>query len=60
MSDHPTPVQTRIHTSDPVPFLLWGPGFKYNGGKRFTETEAKNSKLIIGQGFSIMGKLVGE
>ncbi|MDD5289081.1 MAG: cofactor-independent phosphoglycerate mutase [Dehalococcoidales bacterium] len=60
MSDHPTPVKVRTHTSDPVPFLLWGNDFKHNGGKRFTETEAKNSKLIISQGFSVMGKLVGE
>jgi 2,3-bisphosphoglycerate-independent phosphoglycerate mutase len=60
MSDHPTPVKIRTHTSDPVPFLLWGPGFKHNGGNRFNETEAKNSRLFIGQGSSIMGKFIGE
>ena len=40
MSDHPTPVKQRVHTSDPVPLLLWGNGFKANGAKRFTEAEA--------------------
>lgn len=60
MSDHPTPVKVRTHTGDPVPFLFWGPGFKHNGGKRFTEIEAKNSKLVVGQGSRIMGKLIGE
>ena len=46
MSDHPTPVETRVHTSNPVPLLLWGNGFKANGAKRFTEIEA----LKIGTG----------
>ena len=41
MSDHPTPVKQRVHTSDPVPLLLWGNGFKANGAKRFTEAEAR-------------------
>ena len=28
MPDHPTPVTVRTHTSDPVPFLMWGKGIK--------------------------------
>ena len=58
MSDHPTPVKLRIHTSDPVPFLLWGNGFKANGAKRFTETEAGKSGLVVEQGYKIMNTLV--
>lgn len=60
LSDHPTPVNARVHTGDPVPFLLWGKGFKHNGGRRFTEAEATGSKLDIGQGSDVMGKLIGD
>ena len=26
MPDHPTPVESRIHVDEPVPFLIWNPG----------------------------------
>jgi 2,3-bisphosphoglycerate-independent phosphoglycerate mutase len=59
MPDHPTPITVRTHTPDPVPFLLWGKGIKPNGAKRFTEAEAKRTGVFIGEGYKIMGKLVG-
>jgi 2,3-bisphosphoglycerate-independent phosphoglycerate mutase len=58
MSDHPTPVKKRTHTSDPVPLLLWGDGFKANGAKRFTEAEAKKTALTVDQGYKIMNTLI--
>ena len=58
MSDHPTPVKQRVHTSDPVPLLLWGNGFKANGAKRFTEAEAKKSGFVVDQGYKIMNTLI--
>ena len=54
MPDHPTPVPTRTHNSDPVPFLFWGPGFASNGAKRLTEPEGKRTGLIIDPGCDIM------
>ena len=59
MPDHPTPIETRTHSPDPVPFLLWGEGFTTNGGKRFTEAEAVKTGLLIEEGYNIMGRLVG-
>ena len=59
MPDHPTPIETRRHTPEPVPFLLWGPGFTSNGAKRFTEAEAKKTGLFIDPGYNIMARLVG-
>jgi 2,3-bisphosphoglycerate-independent phosphoglycerate mutase len=59
MPDHPTPIQVRTHTAEPVPFLLWGEGFSGNGAKRFTEAEAKGTDFFIEEGYNIMGKLVG-
>ncbi len=59
MPDHPTPVTVRTHTPDPVPFLIWGKGVKANGAKRFTEAEAKSTGVFIGEGYRIMGRLLG-
>ncbi|MBA7601590.1 2,3-bisphosphoglycerate-independent phosphoglycerate mutase [subsurface metagenome] len=59
MPDHPTPIKLRTHTPEPVPFLLWGVGFKPNGAEKFTEAAAKNTGLFIADGYKIMGKLVG-
>jgi 2,3-bisphosphoglycerate-independent phosphoglycerate mutase len=58
MPDHPTPIATRTHSSEPVPFVLWGPGFKANGAERLTEAEARKTNLLIDPGYSIMSRLV--
>ena len=57
LPDHPTPIETRTHSDEPVPFVLWGPGFVPNGAKRFTETEAKSTGVFIDDGYTIMEKL---
>lgn len=59
MPDHPTPIAIRTHVAEPVPFILWGPGFAANGAKRFTEAEAKKTGLFIDKGYNIMAKLMG-
>jgi 2,3-bisphosphoglycerate-independent phosphoglycerate mutase len=60
MPDHPTPINTRTHSPEPVPFLLWGEGFEPNGAKNFSEIEAKGTGLFIEDGYKIMARLVGE
>jgi 2,3-bisphosphoglycerate-independent phosphoglycerate mutase len=60
MPDHPTPITTRTHSPDPVPFLMWGKGINANGAARFTEAEAKATGVFIADGYKIMGKLVGK
>lgn len=57
MPDHPTPILTRTHSPDPVPFLLWGSGFKANGASRFTEAAAQKTGLLIDAGYNIMNRL---
>jgi 2,3-bisphosphoglycerate-independent phosphoglycerate mutase len=59
MPDHPTPIKTQTHSPEPVPFMLWGPGFAANGAKKFTEAEAKSVGFFIEEGYNIMGKLIG-
>jgi 2,3-bisphosphoglycerate-independent phosphoglycerate mutase len=58
MPDHPTPIDVQTHTDDPVPFLMWGPGFSSNGAKRFTEKEAKRTGIFLAEGYRIMGKFL--
>jgi len=58
LPDHPTPIELQTHVADPVPFILWGPGFTTNGAKRFTESEAKTTGFFIEEGYSIMGRLL--
>ncbi len=58
LPDHPTPIKIQTHTDEPVPFVLWGPGFKSNGAKRFTEAEAKKTGIFIDDGYNIMNRLV--
>ena len=60
MPDHATPIQTRTHSPEPVPFLLWGDGFSANGAKRFTETEARSTGVFLEDGYNMMGRLVGD
>jgi 2,3-bisphosphoglycerate-independent phosphoglycerate mutase len=60
MPDHPTPIPTRTHNPDPVPFLLWGKGINPNGAARFTEAEAKKTGVFVAEGYKIMSKLVGK
>lgn len=39
LPDHPTPIALRTHTSDPVPFALWGSGISQGEGHAFSESE---------------------
>ena len=53
--DHLTPIQERTHTSDPVPFLLAGPGLEANTGHpRFTEATAAATGLSVAAGEDLL------
>jgi 2,3-bisphosphoglycerate-independent phosphoglycerate mutase len=41
LPDHPTPVKTRTHSRDPVPFAIAAPSLKPDGVKCFDEFSAK-------------------
>jgi len=58
MPDHSTPIKTQTHSRDPVPFMLWGPGFAASRARRFTEAEAKRTGIFIEEGHNIMGRLI--
>ncbi len=58
MPDHPTPIEIKTHTGEPVPFLLWGPGFDSNGAQRLTEAEAASTSFFVQPGYVIINKLL--
>jgi 2,3-bisphosphoglycerate-independent phosphoglycerate mutase len=58
MPDHPTPIKTRTHNADPVPFLFWGSGIRTNGASRFIESEGRKTNLIIDPGYNIMKRFI--
>jgi 2,3-bisphosphoglycerate-independent phosphoglycerate mutase len=58
LPDHPTPIEIQTHVADPVPFILWGPGFTANGAKTFSEAEARGTGFFVEKGYSIMGRLI--
>jgi 2,3-bisphosphoglycerate-independent phosphoglycerate mutase len=41
LPDHPTPIKTRTHSRDPVPFALSAPNLQPDGVKAFDEESAK-------------------
>ncbi len=58
LPDHPTPVMTKRHSKDPVPFVMAGSGIERNSGCRLTETEAKQTGLLIDPGHKLLEKLL--
>jgi len=58
LPDHATPIKIMTHTPDMVPFVFWGPGFKGNGARAFSETSAGETGLFIERGHDLLEKLI--
>lgn len=58
MPDHPTPLALKTHIPDPVPFVLWGPGFTSNGAESFSETSAAATGLFIEHGHQLAESMI--
>ncbi len=58
MPDHPTPLATRTHCSDPVPFMLYDSRKASDGVETFTEDTAAATGVMIEHGPSIMARLL--
>ena len=52
--DHPTPIQKRTHTKDPVPFILWGTGVQADKVEVFTEAECSGGKFGVVKGHQLI------
>ncbi|MCK5178944.1 MAG: cofactor-independent phosphoglycerate mutase [Candidatus Omnitrophica bacterium] len=54
LPDHPTPVKLRTHTSDPVPFVMFGKGIAHDGSQDYSETTGKKNGLKFESGEAII------
>ena len=59
MPDHPTPVATKTHAREPVPFVLAGPGIARDGADRYDEAAAAAAGTTLDPGRLVMDRLLG-
>lgn len=59
MPDHPTPLEIKTHSSDPVPYLLYDSKNAKQGAATFTEETAAASGIFEEFGPNMMKKLLG-
>ena len=54
LPDHPTPIEIRTHSADPVPFVLYRSDKAYTGPEVYTEASAAATGLYIPEGHTLM------
>ncbi|MDO8682763.1 MAG: cofactor-independent phosphoglycerate mutase [Armatimonadota bacterium] len=59
LPDHPTPVKTGSHTSDPVPFLLYSSTQERSNSLPFDERALEDAKLRVEEGHRLIELLLG-
>lgn len=57
LPDHPTPIERRTHTMDPVPFMIYDSEHEENGVACFTEKTAANVSRYLPDGTALMSLL---
>ena len=58
MPDHSTSLATRVHTANPVPFMLRRSDASFTAGAScYTERTAQDTGILIGQGHQLMDRL---
>jgi 2,3-bisphosphoglycerate-independent phosphoglycerate mutase len=58
LPDHATPVSLKTHTSDIVPFGMFGKGITGRGFLNYSEKEAEKSDLYLEKGHELMGYFI--
>lgn len=59
MPDHPTPLDIKTHSSEPVPYMIYDSRVQKDGVSCFTEVNAESTGLFVERGPEIMKKLLG-
>lgn len=60
LPDHPTPIVTRTHASDPVPYLIYHKNGEIKGVETINEETAKKTGNYVDFGPGIMAHFLGE
>ncbi|MCL2818473.1 MAG: cofactor-independent phosphoglycerate mutase [Actinomycetia bacterium] len=58
MPDHPTPISTKTHAREAVPFLLWGSGVTPDEASTYDERAARESGWELDDGYQVMAELL--
>jgi len=58
LPDHYTSISKRTHTSDPVPFAIYGTGCDNKSNLEFTESNAGETGLKVKQGYQLMSQFI--
>lgn len=58
LPDHPTPIEIRTHSMEPVPFLIYDSRKDADGVTPFTESTAAETGLYVPDGFTLMERLI--
>ena len=58
MPDHPTPIETKTHSSDPVPFKIYRSNNEADVAINYTEKNAKESGIFIEEGYTLLEKFI--
>jgi len=61
MSDHPTPIDIRTHTNEPVPFAIYSSADESvkNDSFVYTEKSASGSDVYVNEGYKLISMLIG-
>lgn len=59
LPDHPTPIEIRTHSTDPVPFVLYRSDAERQGPAVYTEASAAACGLHVEEGYTLMKKFTG-
>ncbi len=60
LPDHPTPIATATHASDPVPFMIYHKNKEVAGVESVNEESAKATGIFVKSGVELMKKLLEE
>ena len=58
LPDHPTPLEIRTHSREPVPFFIYDSRKKANGVTTYTEATAAETGLYIPDGFTLLEHVI--
>jgi 2,3-bisphosphoglycerate-independent phosphoglycerate mutase len=59
LPDHATPVSTKTHTDDPVPFAIYDSTRTSGSGRAYTEKEAAETGDFVEEGHVLLGQFLG-
>ena len=58
--DHPTPLITRTHSRNPVPYMIYRSNRIAEGSDTFTEATAGESGILITEGYTLMSRFIAK